>query len=418
MQNSINNKETDNFSQLIQQKVENHTLPVDDMAWDAIQTGLKAKKTKPFIPLWGWYSGGIAAGILILIFVLSPFNNQLNEKQVAENKALEKTVVEQELTEIIQTKKPTKIKQETKYKTQNKKFTNKQLATNKTQILVAESKLSIIVKDSTHKSEQINNIIANNIAENKNTESKSTELQKQTIDDNKLAKFDSEIPEWNDPLELSDDKGWGLIAAVGSSNGSSTNQVSSPVNAVAQKNGIVRAPTVNTTILTLADFPDKSYNAPLSAGLKINKKLSKVISFESGLTYTYLQTNFKRKNATATLNLHYLGIPITAQASILNSKKFGIYASAGAMMEKGIRSFYEQNVYIGNQITTTTADTNIDGLQWSLNASLGAKYSIFRYIDLYFEPKYSFYFDNNQPISIRTAKSHVISLEAGLKLNL
>ena len=418
MQNNINNKETDNFSQLIRQKFENHALPVDDVAWDAIQAGMKAKKTKRFIPLWGWYSGGIAAGILILLFVLSPFNNQLNEKQVAENKAIETAVIEQEQTGIINTTKPIELKQETKHKTQNKKVTNKQLATNQTQISVVASQLSIIAKDSTQKTGPINNLIDNDIANNKDTGSKSSEIQIKAIEEKVLAKIDSEIPEWNDPLQISDDNGWGLIAAVGSSNGSSTNQISSPVNAVAQRNGIVRAPTVNTTILTLADFPDKSYNAPLSAGLKINKKLSKVISFESGLTYTYLQTNFKRKNATATLNLHYLGIPITAQAAILNSKKFGIYASAGAMMEKGIRSFYEQNERVGSQTITTAADTNIDGLQWSLNTSLGAKYGIFRDIDLYFEPKYSYYFDNNQPVSIRTAKKHVISLEAGLKLNL
>ncbi len=418
MQNNINNKETDNFSQIIRQKVVNHTLPVDDMAWDAIQAELKAKQTKRIIPLWGWYLGGIAAGILVLLFVLSPFNEQLNEKQMAENKTIETKDVQQEQTNLTQTAKPIDLKQETKFKTQSKKFTNKQVTTNQTQIIVTESELNIIEKDLMQKTEPVNKLINNDIVENKSSENKSVEIQKQIIDENKLASIDSEIPEWNNPLQISDDGGWGLIAAVGSSNGSSTNQISSPVNVVAQKYGIVRAPTINTSILTPADFPDKSYNAPLSAGLKVNKKLSRTISIQSGIIYTYLQSNFKSRNTTATLNLHYLGIPLAAQTTILNSKKFGVYASAGVMIEKGIRSIYEQNESIGNQIITTRADTNIDGLQWAVNTSVGAKYSVFKDIDIYFEPRYSYYFDNNQPISIRTAKRHVISLEAGLKLNL
>ncbi len=418
MQNNINNKETDNFSQLIRQKVEKHTLPVDDMAWGAIQAGLKAKKTKRFIPLWGWYSGGIAAGILILLFVLSPFNNELNKTQMAENKTIETKVAQQEQTNSTETTIPLQSKQETKLKTQINKISNKQVISNKTQIFINESELKITEKDTTRNTELITKLINNDIAENKNTESETENIKKQINEAKELAIFNAEIQEWSDPLQLSDEGGWGLIAAVGSSNGTSTNQISSPVNSVARMSGIVRAPTINTSILTPADFPDKSYNSPLSAGLKINKKLSKSLSIQSGITYTYLQSNFKSRNTTATLKLHYLGIPVAAQATIWNSKKFGLYASAGAMMEKGLRSFYEQSEYIGNQKITTTADTNIDGLQWSVNTSVGAKYSVFRDIDIYFEPRYSYYFDNNQPISIRTAKRHVISMEAGLKLNL
>ena len=129
MQDNLNNK-PDIFSQVIRQKIENHTLPVDDMAWDAIQAGLKAKKSKRFIPLWGWYSGGIAAGILVLLFVLSPFNKPLNEKQLAENKALETTVVQKEKTNPIQKIEPTELKEKATFKTQNKTFSNKQITKN------------------------------------------------------------------------------------------------------------------------------------------------------------------------------------------------------------------------------------------------------------------------------------------------
>lgn len=414
MQNIINKNKPDIFSQLIRQKIEDHTLPVDEKAWDAIQAGLKQKKHKRIIPLWGWYSGGIAAGILVLIFVLSPFNKQLNEKQLAENKFTNTKVVKQDQTDITHKAEPTETIKETKIKTQNIRFANKQSTKNIIRTTIAELESKTNVNDSSQFLKADNTLINSNLAKLENAKDEKIE---ERFDVNNLTYIDS-LPEWNDPLKLTEEQGWGLIASVGSSNGSSTNQLTNTINPVAQTNGIVRAPTVNTSILTPADFSDPSYNAPLSAGLKVNKKLSKVISVETGFVYTYLQSNFKNRYTSATLNLHYVGIPVAVQANIWNSSKFGIYASTGAMIEKGIHSFYEQIERTGNQIITTTADTKIDGLQWSLNSSLGAKYSIFRDVDLYFEPRYSYYFDNNQPISIRTAKRHVISIEAGIKLKL
>ena len=88
------------------------------------------------------------------------------------------------------------------------------------------------------------------------------------------------------------------------------------------------------------------------------------------------------------------------------------------MVEKGLRSIYIQNEYIGSQIITTDARTKIDGFQWSVNAMLGGMYNLYRNIGIYFEPKFSYYFDNDQPISARTDQPVVFGLTAGVRFKL
>jgi len=84
-------------------------------------------------------------------------------------------------------------------------------------------------------------------------------------------------------------------------------------------------------------------------------------------------------------------------------------------MEKGIRSVYVQNQFINNKSIMTTTSTNIDGIQWSVNGAVGTTYKIQQNIGLFFEPKISYYYKNNQPISARTEYPVVFGLSAGVR---
>jgi len=85
------------------------------------------------------------------------------------------------------------------------------------------------------------------------------------------------------------------------------------------------------------------------------------------------------------------------------------------MLEKGIRSAYVQNQYGGSQIITTTAITNIQGVQWSVNGAVGATYKLSNDLGIFFEPKTSYYFKDKQPISARTKYPVVIGVTAGVR---
>ena len=102
----------------------------------------------------------------------------------------------------------------------------------------------------------------------------------------------------------------------------------------------------------------------------------------------------------------------------MNNPKWEVYISGGGTIEKGLRSIYQQTQNNTYQTWVTTAQTNIDGLQFSANSALGVGYKIMPKIGIFFEPQFSYYFQNNQPISIRSHQPAVFSMQVGLRYNL
>lgn len=159
------------------------------------------------------------------------------------------------------------------------------------------------------------------------------------------------------------------------------------------------------------------FSVPFSVGVSVRKQLNNTFSIESGVTYSYLSTEYKDQDNNlypTTLKLHYIGIPVNVVTNIYQpSKQFKIYASVGVMAEKGIKANLSQKNTDVKQ--TINKSNSIDGLQWSLNGSLGASYSLLKEWSIYVEPRVSYYFDNRQPISIRTEKQTVVSINSGIR---
>lgn len=145
------------------------------------------------------------------------------------------------------------------------------------------------------------------------------------------------------------------------------------------------------------------------------------LSLETGLIYTLLQTDFSNSGFATTdarLVLHYLGIPVGINMKLWKNKQWEIYVSGGGMIEKGLRSIYQQVQTYPNATWMTTADTSIDGFQFSANAAAGVSYKLNNRFGIYFEPQLSCYFQNNQPISIRSNQPLVFGLNIGLRYEL
>lgn len=183
---------------------------------------------------------------------------------------------------------------------------------------------------------------------------------------------------------------------------------------------IPSVPDYGNAVLQPDDYDDISYNLPLSFGITARKKLGKRIAMETGLVYTYLSTNFQRNGSTrikGKLGLHYLGIPANLIVDLWDNSKWNIYASAGVMVEKGLRSVYTQHIYRASSEEEATVKTSIHGLQWSLNGSLGVSYRLLNDWSLYAEPRLSYFFDSNQPISIRTDKPLTVGFGLGVRFD-
>lgn len=165
-------------------------------------------------------------------------------------------------------------------------------------------------------------------------------------------------------------------------------------------------------------YPDVSYSLPISFGFTVRKDLSRRIAVESGLMYTYLSTTFKRGGdfpSEVKSSLHYLGVPLNLVVYLWKNQRWNVYLSGGFMAEKGLQAVYSGYIAGDGTAIFKSKKEGIHGMQWSVNASIGAAYRFYGDWSLYFEPRFSHYFDCEQPASIRTDKPLGFGLSAGIR---
>jgi hypothetical protein len=428
--NNIHTDQPDVFSESVRQKLEKHELPVDAACWNEIEARMNANKKKKAIPFWWWLSGGAAVATLALLLTLRPFSDSNVSVYKTENKNLQNKLITNNLNN---------KKQEINFRTTSGNSTEKTLSTNfklatqkstesnKTkpiqtitnsnltlnQAITSDSILQNKLTDNILNNSRINNQIAVATTSISNKDSVSTIAKKKYTPNSLIEETKTE------PIAKTKNKNeWLLAAAFGSGGSTSMSGTNNFLTADIGNKNLVTAQTSYTNILTPNDFSQKNFMSPLSFGLIVRKNLNRTFGIESGLVYTYLLSTFEEHNLTnydASLRLHYLGVPLNLVVQPWKFPKWEVYISGGGMVEKGVQSIYIQHQYIGNQTITTTAKTNIAGLQWSLNGGIGATYKLQSNIGIYFEPKFSYFFDNNQPVSVRTDKPVVVGLTAGLR---
>ncbi len=429
MQDNINNNKPDAFSELIKQKLENHQLPVDLNDWSAIEKRLNKKGKRKIIPWWMWLPMGSAA-VLALLFTLRSFNETPDYAVKSSSQVVSR-----------QTETPKQYTAQqsiAKADASGSQISNVPLAVIKQKNSSVQNHNSVVI-DLPHihtvmmdtSATRINNAVATAtlravekepiaqlvVQQNDSVQNKQ-ELKKTVLDPNP----DESIAVV--PQKKSKHNNWMLAASYGSqgnvdlaSNTGAGDFVSSSPNFYDRT--LSAANTNYTSIMATNDFTKKTYNDPLSFGLTVRKQLNKTLSLESGLVYTYLLSTFENsgvQRSEAKLHLHYIGIPVNLITELWENSKWEVYLSTGFMAEKGIQSLYVQSQYFGTEVVTTTAKTNINGIQWSINGGVGVTYKIKRQLGVYFEPKFSRYFDNNQPVSARTDHPFVFGLSAGLRI--
>lgn len=421
--NSNHIDQPDFFSQILKDKLENHQLPVDAECWNQIEKRMKPKRK--VLPWW-WLTIGSAA-VIALLLTLQPFSNRDSFTDTAKNGIDSKTTIEStqqvtnNITQIKKSETSINTNPEPKTQLESTPKTNKQ-PVHKTSLAVYTENNGKSKIDTGNNDKQINlgnDLSPTNAVANETTVKDTSVIRQPRILPEYLADNLNEEPV-NEPVTLPESKSeWLLAAAFGS--GGSTSFSGSNLEMALSDYNIVAAKTQYTSILTPNDFSDITHFAPISFGLVARKNLDKTWSIESGIMYTYLFSTFANTGTqpdNATLKLHYMGIPLNVVARVWNNPKWEVYISAGGMVEKGLRSIYTQNIHQGNRIVTTQAGTNIDGLQWSVNTAIGTTYNLQRNIGIYFEPKLSYYLENNQPLSARTDQPLNVGLTAGVRFRL
>ena len=166
-------------------------------------------------------------------------------------------------------------------------------------------------------------------------------------------------------------------------------------------------------------YNDKHY-MPVTAGAQIIFPISKAISIGTGLNYTLLMSDFDVKSNGGTTQeqfiIHYLGVPLNLQYGLYSNKSMRLYAAAGGGVEKGLRMLRKVKE---NGVPRKTEYYSVEGVQLSVNFGLGAEIKASESIGFYFDPNFTYYFDNGQPApTIRTAQPLMFRFELGLRFHL
>ena len=173
---------------------------------------------------------------------------------------------------------------------------------------------------------------------------------------------------------------------------------------------------------TINENTESTYGIPLSFGIGTRFYLTNHFSVGTGLSYSLLVRSFNgtfiddTRHVTGDIrhSIQYIGIPLNLYYDILDTDLLQLYLFGGGAAEKAISNKY----LIQNGPDPINYSTKVPGLQWSADLGLGIQFRLTNHVGLYLDPSARYYFNSNQPKSIRTKKPFMFGFEAGLRFDL
>ena len=171
---------------------------------------------------------------------------------------------------------------------------------------------------------------------------------------------------------------------------------------------------------------NSTYGLPLSFGAGVKIGLSPRWSIGTGANYTLLSRQFYGKYVRVDNNgrieestssdiyntQHFIGIPVNAYYDIVKQERLNLYAYAGGTVEKCISDNYR----VIN--TSIYHKDKVKGVRLSANVGVGVEFMLGRHLGLYIDPSLRYYFNCDQPKSIRTVQPLMLGFELGLRARL
>lgn len=193
------------------------------------------------------------------------------------------------------------------------------------------------------------------------------------------------------------------------------------------KTGVIRRPTLSAapvkTSVTQTESGD-TYGIPLSFGVGTKIGFNSRWALGVGVNYTLLSRKFygdytrveddriESIKSDIRNTQHYVGIPVNAYYNIVENKFVNFYAYAGGAVEKCVSDEYRV------MAKDILHKERVAGVQASANIGIGAEFMLGDHLGIYIDPSARYYFNCNQPKSIRTAQPLMLGFEMGLRVRL
>ncbi|MDL2322394.1 porin family protein [Bacteroidales bacterium OttesenSCG-928-A17] len=381
------------FNRLIKDKLESHSLPVEADLWVDLESRLQKKKQEKLLVKW---ISGIAAtaACLAILFFFNPLKH---------NQAVDPVL----LSEMPEAIKP-KAENQANEVTSETKAELEQVAE-----VINTKKIGSLAKSSASSSEILSPSDSTLTNKKKEDEKSKTRPVKETTEFT-LEKNDILLADLTTPPK----KKKSNMLSFSFSGGNTSSLFAYNNNDLFYEGDFLG----NNPSSGMNGYPEDEYyseidhSPPLSFGISLRKSLHPQFALESGLTYTYLHSKATTRNGSRKKDtkLHYLGIPLNLVFIIPElHPKWDFYLLAGGMVEKGIYAEIE-TMYNSSKIKETGS---VDDFQWSLNMAGGVAYKFHKDISIFFEPRFIYYLNNNQPLSVRKTNDWNLGLSAGFRFS-
>lgn len=167
-----------------------------------------------------------------------------------------------------------------------------------------------------------------------------------------------------------------------------------------------------------------TYGLPFTIGLGVRIPLGKRLSLDTGIDYSLLTRTYECSltpagttdmiQGSGASTLHYLGVPLKLNCSIIKTDAIDFYALAGAEAEFCVAGKFE---YKGPG-KSITGKEDCGSPLFSVGIGLGVEFKITKWLGIYIDPEVNYFIPGNHPKSIRTDKPLMFNLGAGLRFNL
>ena len=188
----------------------------------------------------------------------------------------------------------------------------------------------------------------------------------------------------------------------------------------ADKIGDILIANLNEAVLI-----DQKHHQPLTFGVRVAYPLTDRLAIESGLNYSLLRSDFTYGGNKAYEEkrqaLHYLGIPLSLNYTLIRLRRLDFIVSAGAMAEKCVYGKVTTDYVLDNNKTTDHNTVSVKGLQWSSGVSASLQYNFAKHFGLFIEPGLQYRFGNSENSSVRSSYTEEplnFSLAAGMRIGL
>lgn len=167
-----------------------------------------------------------------------------------------------------------------------------------------------------------------------------------------------------------------------------------------------------------------NHHQPIKAGVSLRVPLGNRWSVSTGATYSYLGSDISQETGNARMEtkqkLHYVGIPVNVNYSVLRTNRLNLYASAGVEVEKLVSGKQDTEHYEGDTFTKATSQNVKEGRpQISGNVAVGAEFRIVNQLSVYAEPGLAYHFDNGSDVeNIYKEKPLNLNVQVGLRWEL